>query len=113
MKADSEKAAIGSDDFVVPDSAPTRTPRKSRDSKKRKKSNNDLRGTPSSTVKVPASTSRFAFNPKSGNSTPVSSVTTHRPKPPTPAGRKDRDEVRYFWLAEIKDADGNPRMFFI
>ncbi|PUU72967.1 muts domain V-domain-containing protein [Tuber borchii] len=108
VKADIEKATIGSDDFVVPDGAPTRTPRKSRDSKKRKKSNNDLCGTPSSTVKAPASTSRFVFNPKSGNSTPVSSVTTHRPKPPTPAGRKDRDEVRYFWLAEIKDADGNP-----
>jgi len=112
VKADIEKAAIGSDDFIVPDSAPTKTPRKSRDSKKRKKSSNDLRGTAPSTAKTPTSTSRFAFSPKSCNSTPLPSVVTHRPKPPTPSGRKDRDEVRYFWLVDIKDADGNPRMLF-
>ncbi|CAZ83140.1 unnamed protein product [Tuber melanosporum] len=105
----SDIAAIDCDDFVVPDIAPTRTPRKTRDSKKRKKSNNDFHGTPSPTVKTPASASHFVFNPKSDSTTPVFSATTPRPKPPAaPAGRKDRDEVRYFWLVDIKDADGNP-----
>ncbi|KAG0643024.1 muts domain V-domain-containing protein [Tuber brumale] len=118
----SENAAIDSDDFIVSDTAPTKTPRKARDSKKRKKSNNDFHGTPSPTLKTPASASRFVFNPTSGRTLPVSSGSTPRPQPPAaPTGRKDRDEVRYYWLVDIKDADGNtpdhpdydPRTLFV
>lgn len=67
-----------------------------------------------STPRTPTSTSRFAFNPRNGNSTPASVINTPGPKHPktpagqaTPSGKRQKSEVRYDWLANVRDADKN------
>lgn len=79
------------------------------------------------TPRTPISASRFAFHPRSGNSTPASTIATPRPKTPktpgqaTPSGKKQKNEERYRWLADVCDADKNtpdhpdydPRTLFI
>lgn len=66
---------------------------------------------PESTPKTPTSTSRFAFNPRNGNSTPASVINTPGPSKTlgqaTPSGKKQKNEVRYGWLADVQDADKN------
>ena len=103
-------AAIDSDDFVVSDSAPTKTSRKSKvNNAKKRKTSDDV---PSSAIKTPSNASRFAFNPMKGNSSPLSSAVTPRLKTATtPLGKKDKQEARYSWLVDIMDADKNPRSY--
>lgn len=79
-----------------------------------KKQKNVLQKGKSVADRTPA-TSRFAFSPKSGNSTPRAAARTPSklattPARETPRNKKDRDEVRYSWLVDVKDADQNKRM---
>ncbi|KAH0610345.1 uncharacterized protein H6S33_011872 [Morchella sextelata] len=76
------------------------------------------------TPKKLASTSKFAFRPTNGNSTPAKPFpqpnTPKNPNNPT-TSKKEGKEVRYEWLVDVRDADRNkpgdpeydPRTLFI
>lgn len=72
------------------------------------KSNSDTSLTPS--------TSRFAFTPRSTNTTPAATKTPTGKKPvsvtpgPTPkTSKRGKNEGRYTWLVDVLDADQNPK----
>jgi len=98
------------DDFIVPDDEDSDAP-----IKPKKKT---IKTTPAPLKTTSASTSRFSLNASSGSGTSapfkIPGKTSLKPTPiPTstavskPFG-KGKEEVRHPWLANVKDADGNP-----
>jgi DNA mismatch repair protein MSH6 len=95
-------------DFVVPDDSDEDVGSK----RKRKK---PAPKTPSkkselnSTGITPA-TSRFAFTPKSGNSAAKTPAASKAKEVATPkrSGKGGKEEGRYEWLVDVRDADKNP-----
>lgn len=99
------------DDFIVPDEEDSDAPI----AKSKKKA---PKATPAPPKTTSTSTSRFSFNASGGNGTSTSSKTPVKtPLKSTPAPSssaaskpfgKGKEEVRHPWLANVKDADGNP-----
>ncbi|KAA8913009.1 muts domain V-domain-containing protein [Sphaerosporella brunnea] len=94
------------DDFVVPDETDEDIGNKR---KRKTVAKTPSKKAPSSTGLTPA-TSRFAFTPKSGNAaskTPAGKKATAAATTKT-AGKGGKEEGRYQWLVDVRDADKNP-----
>ncbi|KAL7268971.1 DNA mismatch repair protein msh6 [Rhizina undulata] len=115
LVADAKTANYDDDemeDFIVSDDEnESRSARKQKSKKAPVKTPSKSMELPSYAAKAPSSTSRFAFKPSSGNSSPATfTASKARSSATTVAtlGGKGKDELRYQWLVDIRDADMNP-----
>lgn len=106
--SDDLEPVVNLSDFIVPDDEDEDASSK----RKRKKAPAKV------PIKTPAkpsltpSTSRFAFTPRSSNTTktPVAQKKVSEAPGPTPGtGKGAKDKERYLWLVDVRDADKNPK----
>ncbi|KAF8540991.1 hypothetical protein BDD12DRAFT_830791 [Trichophaea hybrida] len=119
VSAEMEVSDVDEDDFVVPDDEDNEDVGSKRKRKKtlaKTPSKTPSKSNPNTSLTPSTSTSRFAFTPRSTNTTPAATKSPTAKKavsaapvstPKTSKGGKEKE--RYKWLVDVQDADKNPK----